>query len=227
MSDSEIWVPTGIAYMVVGDEYARRMAVNVQLGRSYALEQIITNILEEKLICKSESYTFDNSYTFDDESWPDPDYFDLTKHPDAVLRASGNGILPRDFWIFQDFAEEHWVSGDLYGDYRKALGVSFAIEGLPCAETVRAYLAIEAAKLPIQPPRGGRPPASWWPDFAEELAVYIHANGLPEEPGGVDRVIQAIQARMAKAGKVECTRTQVQGVISAVLARLRAGEADD
>jgi len=84
--------------------------------------------------------------------------------------------------------------------------------------------ALISAPLPETTRRMGRKPANWWPDFAEELAAYIHDDGLPKgvDTEGQDEVIKAIFGRMAETGKAEPSRTQVQPVVNAVLRRLRA-----
>lgn len=70
---------------------------------------------------------------------------------------------------------------------------------------------------------GGRPPANWWPDFTEELAVFIFEEGLPpgRDSEGQSYVIDAVFKRLAAAGKEEPSRSSVQGVTNAVLRRLR------
>lgn len=76
------------------------------------------------------------------------------------------------------------------------------------------------------PPKGGRPLAKWWPDFAEELAVYIHENGLPDGQGhdGQSDVIDAIFRKLSERGKPEPGRATVQPVVNAVLSRIRSAE---
>lgn len=78
-----------------------------------------------------------------------------------------------------------------------------------------------------QPPTGnsGRRRADWWPDFAEELAVYMHEMGVPEGYGqqGQSAMIDEIFRRLNTRGKNEPGRTSVQPVVHAVLARLRQG----
>lgn len=71
---------------------------------------------------------------------------------------------------------------------------------------------------------GGRPAANWWPDFAEELAVYIHDNGIPDGQGhdGQSALIDAVFARMSQQGKPEPGRGTVQPVLNAVLRRIRS-----
>jgi len=72
--------------------------------------------------------------------------------------------------------------------------------------------------------RRGRKPANWWPDFAEELAMYVLECGLPAGSGteGQSELIDEIFRRIAEAGKAEPGRTTVQPVISAVLRRWRS-----
>jgi len=87
-----------------------------------------------------------------------------------------------------------------------------------------AGLIAEAEKVKMK--RRGRPPANWWPDFAEELAVYLHDMGLPQGSGtdGQTEVIDAVFARMVAAGKEEASRASVQNVVNAVLLRIRSAE---
>lgn len=77
---------------------------------------------------------------------------------------------------------------------------------------------------PTSGARAGRPPAQWWPEFAEELAVYIHDIGLPAGSGaqGQSKMIDDIFERLATSGRSEPSRTSVQPVISRVLKRLRS-----
>ena len=71
--------------------------------------------------------------------------------------------------------------------------------------------------------RGGRKAAHWWPDFAEELTVYIYESGLPPGDGteGQSVVINAVFERMVKRGLAEPGRSAVQGAVSNVLKRCR------
>lgn len=70
----------------------------------------------------------------------------------------------------------------------------------------------------------GRPAAKWWPDFAEELAIAIYEDGLPEGKGheGQSELLDRVCARLSAAGKPEPSRSTVQPVINAVLARGRS-----
>ena len=65
----------------------------------------------------------------------------------------------------------------------------------------------------------GRPPANWWPDFAEELAVQLHEYGPPEKQA---ELISAVQEALVARGKAEPSRSQIQPVVRAVLARIGA-----
>lgn len=47
----------------------------------------------------------------------------------------------------------------------------------------------------------GRPLGSFWPFFAEELAVYVHDNGVPDSNTPLARVILEILDRMALGGQ--------------------------
>lgn len=72
-------------------------------------------------------------------------------------------------------------------------------------------------------PSRGRKAASWWPLFAEEIAVYVHEVGIP---GGVasegqGEVIDAVLQRLSDRG-IEASRTTIQPVVQAIIDRLRA-----
>lgn len=68
---------------------------------------------------------------------------------------------------------------------------------------------------------GGRRPANWWPDFAEELAFYIFEHGLPETQ---QNLIEAMQLAVASRGKPEPSRSQIQPVVRALFTRIRPVE---
>lgn len=81
----------------------------------------------------------------------------------------------------------------------------------------------KAGAAPMSRSVGGRPPASWWPAFAEELAFYLHENGPPPGIGaqGSDQMIEAILTALSNRD-IEAGRTTIQPVIRSLLARLRA-----
>lgn len=70
----------------------------------------------------------------------------------------------------------------------------------------------------------GRSAAKWWPDFAEELALTVYMEGIPEGSGheGQSGLLDKVLARLSTAGKPEPSRTTVQPVINAVLTRIRS-----
>jgi len=69
----------------------------------------------------------------------------------------------------------------------------------------------------------GRPPATWWADFAEELAVYIHDAGPPSGTGatGQGTVVKAILDRLAKKRQDAPDRSSISPVVQNVLDRIR------
>jgi hypothetical protein len=73
--------------------------------------------------------------------------------------------------------------------------------------------------------RGGRRLSELWPDWVAELVALIHDEGSPEGTGsqGSDRIIAAIEERLAESGLACPARTTVQPTVSKVLRRLRAG----
>lgn len=110
---------------------------------------------------------------------------------------------------------------DVYFDPKglPSIAIPSWIDGAKQPPTVR-----QNAEVDIRQSNKGRRPANWWPDFAEELAIYIHEEGLPEGIGtdGQSIVIDAVFRRLAVRGKPEPSRSTVQPVINAVLRRLRS-----
>lgn len=70
--------------------------------------------------------------------------------------------------------------------------------------------------------RGGRNPATWWREFAMELAVYMHDLEYPEgeEGAGQEEVYKALCLRMGADNQP--SRTNALDVIGKVLKRVRA-----
>lgn len=140
--------------------------------------------------------------------------------------------LPSDFWHASQKGSD-WAAGDFtvqvsdrHG-YRyerwQAFGVMFERAG------IEAMLArpesTNALPEPTDRPsrQSGRRAAAWWPHFAEELAIYLHEEGMPDGTGaeGQSEVIDAIFTRMNHNGKTEPSRATIQPVVTAVLRRIR------
>lgn len=154
--------------------------------------------------------------------------------------------IPREFWMhFHDAGLDRRTFDSLAGDFRfnymdseyshregNAYSVYFDQKGLPPFSVPNFPSPLQASSrasatgstIPA-PANKGRRPANWWPDFAEELAMFCLESGLPEGTGttGQSEMLKAIFDGMAKNGKAEPSRTQVQSVINNVLTRFRAG----
>lgn len=104
---------------------------------------------------------------------------------------------------------------DIIGERRTPNFQTGAKPNIPMQEA--GHLTQQSVEA-LSPNSRGRPPAKWWPDFAEELAVFIHDNGPPETQ---EALISGIQSAMTAAGKDEPSRAQIQPVIRAVFSRLR------
>ena len=170
--------------------------------------------------------------------------FKPSEFPRIVIRQEGGkGLeIPAHMWMYFssnsesmqlfDYCFVNWANGDFSlefptGDFANRglvnlIGVSISVEGLPLASGENLPRAFNSE--PDRSNNRGRPPANWWPDFAEELAVYIHAEGFPPGSGGDGQevVINAVFERMTARGKTEGGRSTVQPVVRAVLERLRA-----
>lgn len=118
-------------------------------------------------------------------------------------------------------AHRDFMAEDYYEEWCSVWALQVS---LPVAASISSSESLLADAAPKR--GGGRPPANWWPDFAEELAVYVHVCGMPEgeEHGGQSAVIDAICERLTLAGKAEPTRSTVQPVVNRVLKRIRSAE---
>lgn len=124
-------------------------------------------------------------------------------------------------WLAGDF--DFQISGTSYDDCSgSAYGVE--IDQSQIASFIPANSNLIESEGLDPSSRKGRAPANWWPDFAVELAIYVHEEGLPAGSGreGQSTVIDAIFKRLAAAGKSEPGRATVQPVVNAVLDRIRS-----
>lgn len=117
-------------------------------------------------------------------------------------------------WFVGDFRYEHgsdWTEEECWG---KAFGVKLDATAFPGLELARP---MESGEAISNHAAKGRKPANWWPDFAEELAVYIHEHGMPKTQ---EALISGVQTALVEQGKAEPSRAQIQPVIRALFVRL-------
>lgn len=228
------WVPAFAAFEALRKQY--------EAFNYYADDESCWKAASEALLRRLQSGQLPSRAASLGEEW---DYaFDM--EPDAPPSRDANGMIPvpGSFWAaFTASKPVHrewdWLAGDFEFKVFAADGRSgWGNNGRGAA----IGLEIDANHFPqfswplpdsdkdMQAPQstgqrhGGRPAANWWPDFAEELAVYIHENGIPEGQGhdGQSTLIDAVFARMAEQGKPEPGRGTVQTVMNAVLRRIRS-----
>lgn len=159
-----------------------------------------------------------------------------------TVHSMRDGAIPPEFWqdylnAVQNQRSFDWAEGNVW--FRRVRGLSgqagsarnvrlllsrdTAPELWPVAPSGILELSADSA-LDNAPPRaGGRGPAKGWSNFAEELAVYLFEEGLPEGQGtqGQSSVIEAIFTRLEQQGSDYPSRSTVQKVVSAALARCR------
>lgn len=144
--------------------------------------------------------------------------------------------VPDSFWgrwsrVDVSHREADWLVGDFKFDdseaehfpsWGQAFDVRFDADSFPNLDFTATEPA--EAKPSEQGSSRGRKPANWWPDFAEELAMYCLKEDLPDGSGteGQSEMIDAIFGRMASHGKSEPSRTTVQPVINEILRRWRS-----
>lgn len=139
----------------------------------------------------------------------------------------GDNTIPAEFWEPNEFNSwtQHWQTGTfssrVSGHEWTVYGVEFGREWIDMYYPSAISEAVTTPAV-VSGKSKGRAPANWWPDFAEELAFYIHENGPPETQ---EALIKAVFGAMVQRGKGEPSRTQVQPVVKKLFTRLeRAGK---
>jgi hypothetical protein len=231
-------VPAGDVLELLAGEYDRRNDyANFDVCKLAALDTLLARLRDGYLkawstACNIDS-TLDTGPTSIDQliaTW------DFHRHDGSPAE------VPREFWM-----HFHYAGGDrrafdpVAGDFRftytdgeysqregSAYGVFFDPRGLPAVAVPSWHGPVENTfQRQVAPTVGtqsgkGRPPATWWPAFAEELAFYIHEHGRPETQ---EALIAAVFDALARQGKPEPSRTQVQPVVRQLLDRLgKAGK---
>ena len=208
-------------------------AVNLMTSKGYDLDDAREILLEMLASGAMISMVKGNSFWFRHQ---DPE--GITNIP-----LNGNRIIPVEFWREcahpAAFKEMDWRNCAFTFDGRR-VGVNNTYYGT-AFEVLVDIAPVERAKeptrtMPLRPIRSpdwkpqdsgkarGRPAANWWPDFAEELAMYCLMSDLPLGDGteGQSEMLETVFQRMAERGKPEPSRSSVQPVINAVLRRFRS-----
>jgi len=107
-------------------------------------------------------------------------------------------------------AFEEWVHGAFEG---RSLG-----SPIIRASNVRFNVSDIDRYYPSNMVKRGRPPANWWADAAEELALLIHEEGAPDR---VEQLIDQLLERLA-ARDIHPSRSAIQPLASRVMSRVRA-----
>ncbi len=168
--------------------------------------------------------------------------FSWVKKPKAgyarKVDADGFIAVPTAFWAAlchwnESDQGDDWIAGDFelyfangYEQHRgHVIGLEVREDQLP-RDLDPAITSQVSSAQPIitEAKAGGRSAAKWWPDFAEELALFIHEEGVPPGSGhdGQSEVLDKICKRLTAASKEEPGRATVQPVINAVLERIRS-----
>lgn len=234
-------VQAGEVFELLAREYDRRGGyANFEVCRKVALDMLIARLKDGFLdawstTCNVDS-TIDTGRVSAEQIVARWDYYHHEGMPEKV---------PREFWAHYYYAGENNRSFDtIAGDFRfaytddeyshrdgSAYEVFFDPRGLPGVAVPSLHGSIDTMpekQSPALLSQGtkGRKPANWWPDFAEELAMYVHEHGFPTGHGseGQSQMIDAIFRCMIERGKPEPARSTVQPVINAVLRRFRSAE---
>ena len=241
MPERELWVPCDIAFAVTTAELAKRLHADPSSMKHEAaakLQELLSGqrararaLLWSAIGCDPE---LERLLLWQADMLRQLNLLNDPNGGEGVHLYGMQGEVPSSFWSRSTFPPLQWAfgefdSGEFDAGELMANGVEIEVGGLPYPEAVRVAMppaaeeAPDISGAPDRPQGGGRKPAGWWPDFAEELALYIHANGSPPGQGaeGQSAVIDAVFAAMAAAGKQEPARSSVQPVVSAVLRRIR------
>ena len=231
-------VRSGEAVDLLASEYDRRNDYpNFEMCKQMALEAILARLKDGFL-----------------KAWTTTCSIDSSRDTGAVSESQiiatwdfhhHNGLpaeVPFEFWAHFHYAGPDRrkfdpVTGDFRfsytdEDYSSRVGGAYSVffdaRGLPSLAVPSWHGPVNApfpnvpVTAPVSQGTKGRPPANWWPDFAEELAVFVHDNGPPEtQEALIARVLDAL----AKQGKPEPGRTQIQPVIRRLFDRIgKAGK---
>lgn len=228
------WIPAFAAFEALRKQY--------EASNYYSDDEVCWKAASEALFRRLQSGQLPSRASSLSEDWDNG--FDMEPEPPPSRDADGMFPVPRSFWA--GFAasepvrkEWDWLAGDfefrLDGKRRgwgengsgAALGLEVDANQLPQFSWPQPGDENQTVSAPSPAQRGGgRPAANWWPDFAEELAVYIHESGIPDGQGhdGQSSLIDAVFARLVERGKPEPGRGTVQPVVNAVLRRIRSAE---
>lgn len=149
-----------------------------------------------------------------------------------------DGTVPLRFWSYlfdcrmKPYSSSNWIdwpSGDFSFSWDDGTATC---EGAAHRIEVRKT-DIEALDLPApealphvesddrRPERkGGRPPATWWAGFAEELAILINFEGHSE----ASEMFENIAQRMMNRGLKEPTRSSAMEVLGKIIKRISESE---
>ncbi|WP_374412103.1 hypothetical protein [Novosphingobium colocasiae] len=228
------WVPVFAAFDALRKQY--------EAANYYTDDEVCWKAAGEALFRRLQSGQLPSRASSLREGWDDS--FDVEPEPPPSRDADEMLPVPTSFWASFAASEPvrkgwDWLAGDfefkLDGKRRgwgengsgAALGLEVDANQLPQFSWTLPGNEKQVVSTPSPAQRGGgRPAANWWPDFAEELAVYIHESGIPDGRGhdGQSSLIDAVFARMAEQGKPEPGRGTVQAVVNAVLRRIRSAE---
>ncbi|NML93053.1 hypothetical protein [Novosphingobium olei] len=226
------WVPAFAAFEALRKQY--------EAANYYADDEVCWKAASDALLRRLQSGQLPSRASLLTEDWDNS--FEI--EPEPPLRRDADGMFPVPLTFWAGFAaafpirkEWDWLAGDFefkvdgkrtgWGENGSgsALGLEVDANQLPHFSWPRPSdeRAGESVPSPVQR-GGGRPAANWWPDFAEELAIYIHETGIPEGQGhdGQSTIIDAVFARMSERKKTEPGRGTVQPVVNAILRRLRS-----
>lgn len=228
------WVPVFAAFDALRKQY--------EASGYYDDDEYCWKAADEALLRRLQTGQLPSRASSLIEEWDDA--FDMEPKSPPSRDADGMVPVPGSFWSGFAASEpirtkQDWLAGDFEfkvtsADGRRGWGQNGRgiVIGLEVDANHFPHLSwpLRLSDQDLQETQstgqrgGGRPAANWWPDFAEELAVYIHENGIPEGHGheGQSALIDAVFARMAEQGKPEPGRGTVQAVVNAVLRRIRS-----
>lgn len=214
---NDAWVSPGVAYQVIGDEFAKRLACSPLEGRDHAADELLFELQEGRIRARARDCRFDLNDGVELRrlrcmkeplpTWEDfaPKWVSQCGNP-GPRRYAGPAELPREFW---EYCENHiwpqdWAVGNFtWNDHRYPLqgharGVEFAVSGLPFEDVVRDV--IERPASPSEPGggtlanrRAGRPAGAGPAKFTAALETYLRENpGAGEGKGAISRIANAV-----------------------------------
>lgn len=230
-SEEEAWIPAPHAVELVAARMASLRHRAIDRISGWFFDRRVRLRAAQALFYMPDEY-LDEPYFDESDPRADERYQELYghTHPESALKRRERADFEIDPRIMTpdciEWGSAIWDDAELtllFGHLNPEARMSFYGVMVNECELVRC-MEFLPQKLPAKSPieasskkTAGRPAATWWPDFATELAIVIHDEGLPDTQAAL---ISRIQESLTIQGKEEPSRAAIQPVIREIFSRL-------